>query len=367
MPNPPRIDVDALLLPVSPGESLERDAVYFQFRQALRTGDSSSAANSEKDSGLADVEALIGVGKAYLQARSKDLVVAAWMTEALTQTSGFAGLRDGLKLMHGLIAQCWEVCHPPIDDDDDADLRARSIEALASERYLVLSLRRVPLSGPNRRSSTFCALDVGQGPPGRRPPATEADIASGPIFEAIRATPRPFYQHIADDLRDALTTYKSLGAEVGKRFKSDAPDLRALGSALENCLRIVEVILTVKRREEPDAGAQEAPGAFANEVSDPSTALRRHNGRGPDVGQALIDFVDQARALSEAATRLKENRERYATLEKELKDLDAEYAEITARIASDAAYAPLLGRSASASLAPPTVPSSSEDLPVSTE
>src|SRR5262249_2356399 len=45
--------------------------------------------------------------------RSKDLLVAARLTEALLKVCGFGGLRDGLCLLKLLLEQCWDRLNPP--------------------------------------------------------------------------------------------------------------------------------------------------------------------------------------------------------------------------------------------------------------
>ena len=40
-----------------------------------------------------------------LKNQAKDLEIASWLTESLVRRYGFQGLRDGFKLIHGLIEQ----------------------------------------------------------------------------------------------------------------------------------------------------------------------------------------------------------------------------------------------------------------------
>src|SRR5262249_27416322 len=49
---------------------------------------------------------------------SKDLLIAARLTEALTREVGFPGLRDGLTLMRQIVEQCWDRMFPVIEDGD---------------------------------------------------------------------------------------------------------------------------------------------------------------------------------------------------------------------------------------------------------
>jgi len=52
-----------------------------------------------------------------LSTQAKDLEVASWLTEALVRLEGFAGLRDGLTLITGMVERFWDVLFPEPDDD----------------------------------------------------------------------------------------------------------------------------------------------------------------------------------------------------------------------------------------------------------
>src|SRR5262249_54860589 len=159
----------------------DRDAVYAAFRHALRIGDVGSQ-DARTGAGTAiDLGELIERGGAYLARSAKDLVIAAWVAETLTQRSGVAGLRDGLALIRGLITDCWDDCYPALRSNGDPDLRARPLESLASERYLLLRLRRSSLADTHPGVVPFCTLDACKGPPGSMNLLTEAEIESGPI------------------------------------------------------------------------------------------------------------------------------------------------------------------------------------------
>ncbi len=60
------------------------------------------------------------------------------------------------------------------------------------------------------------------------------------------------------------------------------------------------------------------------------------------LGRILIDFDERATALAQATAALKKNREDYDALKKKMNELDAEYEQITSRIAQEVTYAPLL-------------------------
>ena len=115
-------DLEKLLEPVSAGrpagESLRYEGTYDRIREARREDDPSlSRGIYEMELKRADwpgVEALAVGGLA----RSKDLQIAAWLAEAWLQLYGFAGVREGLRLMSELCARFWADLYPQLDGDD---------------------------------------------------------------------------------------------------------------------------------------------------------------------------------------------------------------------------------------------------------
>src|SRR5262249_14229283 len=78
-----------------------------------------------------------------LSQRTKDLQIAAWLTEALLAQERVSGLTQGLDLIRGLIENFWDTIHPEIEDGD-LEMRFGPIEWVGSR--LDTMVRRVPLT-----------------------------------------------------------------------------------------------------------------------------------------------------------------------------------------------------------------------------
>ena len=68
--------------------------MHFAFKQLLRDREFSQQDPDTKAAMIADLDQLIELGQRYLSQSCKDLVVAAWMVEALSLKCRFA-VRDG--------------------------------------------------------------------------------------------------------------------------------------------------------------------------------------------------------------------------------------------------------------------------------
>src|SRR5439155_21715399 len=92
---------------------------------------------------------VIELGTDLLRRRTKDLQIAAWVTEALTKLHGFAGLRDGLRLLDALQQAFWDTCFPEVDDGD--------LEARHSPYLLLNASKTIPLSGRSIPLTAGCS------------------------------------------------------------------------------------------------------------------------------------------------------------------------------------------------------------------
>ena len=78
--------------------------------------------------------------------KSKDLRLALWLTEAALRLHGFAGLRDGARLVRGLVVTYWDTGLYPEAEGGDLQFRASPLEWLSGGDNLPFSIRQVPLT-----------------------------------------------------------------------------------------------------------------------------------------------------------------------------------------------------------------------------
>ena len=123
---PPAYDLAALLRPVSAerpsGESLRYEGTYDRIREARREDDPRlSRGIYETELKRADWASVEAACLEALATRTKDLQVAAWLLEAWLHRYGFAGVREGLRLLAGLCEIFWDDLHPRLDEDGGAE------------------------------------------------------------------------------------------------------------------------------------------------------------------------------------------------------------------------------------------------------
>ncbi|HZD05053.1 MAG TPA: type VI secretion system ImpA family N-terminal domain-containing protein, partial [Longimicrobiales bacterium] len=126
---------DDILEPISPdapvGADLRYEAVYDEIREAREEELDLPQGDWQRERKTADFAKVLKLATDVLQKRSKDLQVAAWLTEAKLRREGFQGLHEGIDLLRGLLDRYWEGLYPPIEDGD-VDFRATPLRWIES-------------------------------------------------------------------------------------------------------------------------------------------------------------------------------------------------------------------------------------------
>jgi type VI secretion system protein ImpA len=241
------------------GESLRYEPVYDEIKHAREEEDEIPQGDWKRERKTADYKLVVKLATQVLTERSKDLQVAAWLTEALTHRDGCAGLRDGLDLMRGLLETFWDGVHPQIDDGD-LEYRVVPLEWVA--RYLEPAVKRIALNGEGHgfydyeQSRTVGYEDAMEGD-GERLAAREELIDEGKLapeeFDAaVEATPKAWYKQLMSDLDESGEALDALEALSDQRFEDVAPSYRPLRGALEDVGHVARQLLALKLEQDPD-------------------------------------------------------------------------------------------------------------------
>ena len=243
--------VEELLKPVSAdhpsGSNIRYDQVYDRVRQARRPDDGGVVVGVEQKA--ADHKTAIHLATDILATKSKDLWIAVWLTDSLIQRAGFAGLRQGLEVILGLIENYWDGLYPEIEDGD-LELRASPLDwlgnylELAKESSPVLSVRLVPL--------TQSGLNWMQYQESRKPGNADGKITAEVFDAGVDATPKTYYRELETELALTLDVLKRLDEVCGQKFGKAAPGFWKLRSALEEIQNTAAILLRRRLEQEPD-------------------------------------------------------------------------------------------------------------------
>lgn len=278
MASPPVLEIEALLAPIS-GDDPAGAPVPFDVRDKLekdrKEEDPADFAEDDpmrpEQAKKADWRNIIRLTQDTLTESSKDLLVAARLLEALVKVHGFAGLRDGLRLLRELVEQCWDRVYPVIEEGD-VEIRAGPFNWLDDPdrgARFPSTLRSVPMVvGPDGQYGWLdwkASLD-GKGP------------VSRDMFEqAILATTLEQCETAAEDLAQSVDELNQLTQRLEAQMGEHAPGMTSLRPALEDCHRLMQEILLRKRPGEggkSDEGAEQ-PEAGSGARSDGRPAANR--------------------------------------------------------------------------------------------
>ena len=153
------INVEEYLEPISEeapcGEDLREDpsptSIYQEIKGArldARNRERQLEASEEADAEPADWRPVQTAGLKALKEHAKDLEVAAWTVEALVRREKFAGLRDGFRLIRGLVENFWDDLYPPEEDEGVIDKVAplTGLNGEDADGLLIAPIRRMPLT-----------------------------------------------------------------------------------------------------------------------------------------------------------------------------------------------------------------------------
>jgi type VI secretion system protein ImpA len=243
------------------GADLRYDAIYDRIKEAKREDDDAPQGDWQHERKTADWPLVIKVSSEVLATKSKDLQLAAWLTEALLKREGYAGLRSGLGLLRSLIELFWDQLYPPLDPDDEygpASVRAGALERVG---LFEIPVKQVPL---NKAGHDFFKYKESRGVGYEADASDEAKIeargkaiAEGKMpaeeFDAaFAATPKPFYKALVGDIAGALETLQALDKTSEERFGSEAPNFARLRAALEEVQHAARQLLKRKLEADPD-------------------------------------------------------------------------------------------------------------------
>jgi type VI secretion system protein ImpA len=241
--------------------------IYDKIREARRQDDGLAQGDWQSERKTANYPSVVKLAQDTLATVSKDLQLAAWLTEALLATEQYAGLCQGLTLCNTLLANFWETIYPVIEDGD-RELRAKPLSWMGS--MLDVPVRSAPLVSEGyswfayKDSRVVGFEDQAKTDKDRKTRAKlieDGKIAPEAFDKAFADTPKAFYLKAEKDLDKCLDGLESLEKFCDEHFEDDAPPFGKLKTALTDVRHTVHSLLEKKREKEPDPVEEVPRGA----------------------------------------------------------------------------------------------------------
>ena len=314
------LDFEALLAPIGgesvTGQDLRADpspvSPYRKLRDvrsAARDFERSAVVEDEPGAATSYWRPVLDMAPEILGKHSKDLEVAAWLIEAELRINGFAGLRDGLRLVRELVERYWEQLYPR-PDEDGLTTRVAPLTGLngqSGEGTLIAPMRRVPLTeavadGPFGLWHYQQAAEVSQIADAER---RKRRLATGAatlekLEKAAAATTPGFFRTLAAELAACLDEFDRLIARLGELC---GPEHAPPSSNIRNTLIACQEALKFMRPQDDllnDQGAEQAAEPEDQGLTATSPASRGPEGEASPV--SLSSREDAFRTLLSVAS-----------------------------------------------------------------
>lgn len=275
---PAVIDLEAMLQPISEespsGESLRYAGIYDEITEARRADDNLNQGEWQTELKVADYRRVVELAVPAITSQSKDLQIAAWLSESLVKIYGFAGLRDSIKLLTGLQDKFWETLHPEIDEGD-MEGRANAIAWFESQGSF--AVKAIPFTGGDGYSFiNWEDSKVFDFPENIEMLETAEQVrlnelkaqaeaqrrVTGDLWrKAVAATRRAQMEEVNFAVDECWAALKELNAVIEERYdRNQMPGLTAFRKALDDVHSQIKKLLEEKRAEEPDEVEAEEGG-----------------------------------------------------------------------------------------------------------
>ena len=291
------------------GIDLRRDAIYDKIKEARRQDDELAQGAWVTERKVADFPAVVKIAQDAIATISKDLQIAAWLTEALIYTEKFGGLRQGLDLCRRLIAEFWDTMYPEVEEGDldmrvkpmtwigyALDIPLRSVPLVDEVGYSFISYQESRLVGYEDQAKTDKERAL------RAKLVDKENKLPPEIFDkAFANTSKAFYAQAEKDLDGSLFSLAALEKICDEKFGDDAPSFSKFKSSMEEVRRTVHALLEKKREKDPDPvieAPSETPAEAADAIGDNAVAGNEAAVRSPATSAFHAEPADRREAIA---------------------------------------------------------------------
>ena len=254
----------ALLVPISAAQPCGADLAFSPDLDAIaraRQFDDPSLAQGEWVTELKEADWGFVVDRCarLLEAQTKDLRLAVWLTEAAAKRHHMRGLAEGFRLLAGLCERFWDLGLYPEADGGDQEQRIGNLAWILSRTRALV--REMPLT--EGRGVAYSTVDFEAAR--RRAAAGDADTAPrlADMEAAKRANSSAFLDALRADSQACLDALAQLEQAADARLGHDSPGFSAARDAVQTLLHALPAPAPQAARpaEAPATAAAELPAA----------------------------------------------------------------------------------------------------------
>src|SRR3954453_9491072 len=241
------------------GVDLRYDPLYDKIKEARHEDDDAPQGDWQCARKTADYGMVSKLASEALATRSKDLQLAAWLTEAQLRREGFSGLRSGLEFLRTLLVRYWDDLYPQLEDGDP-ELRAAPLSWVGLT--LTSAIRSVPLKRTGHdfykyKESRVVGYEADAANDPKKLQARQQALDDGKLSaeefdRGFDSTPKAWYKELAADVDGSVDALGDLDRVGRERSGDSAPNFIRMQDALSEIQRAVRLVLAKKLERDPD-------------------------------------------------------------------------------------------------------------------
>lgn len=255
------------------GEDLSFSTLFDNVKEARRADpDYLTQGDWQTDLKSSDWDLTITLAAQGLAQQSKDLMLVAWLSEALAHKYHFLGITFGLTLAERILERFWDDLYPALDEGLE--------ERAARLAWLKTTLADVVGGLPITQGDQFGLLRYDesrhienlalQNPQAMRVALDEGKINAEIFQRSVVLTDTEHFLRKASEITDSLQACRQLQDTADRLFGSEAPSFAGLSEILSRAAQLAEKLLKDRGVEINPAPAQPTAEPVAETADQPA-------------------------------------------------------------------------------------------------
>jgi type VI secretion system ImpA family protein len=262
------------------GISLRYESIYQNINEARREEDPNlPQGNWQRDLKKADWHAVAQLCSQVLAKQSKDIQVAAWLSEAWLHLEGLDGLTRGLNLLECLCRDYWEGIHPRIEDGD-VEYRVGPFEWANDNIALALRLNLNIAEGTSDLVESGMTLAkweevlrmenlIRKDSRLEKAAAASGKVNRSSFMATVSMTPPFFFNSLLAQLVQCMQAATGLEQVMHEKLGDDSPGLTRVKDVLDSIVKVVREFGGVSAPA-PEAAVTGKSGSQAGDENSPA-------------------------------------------------------------------------------------------------
>ena len=255
------------------GEDLSFSTLFDNVKEARRADpDYLTQGDWQTDLKSSDWDLTITLAAQGLAQQSKDLMLVAWLSEALAHKYHFLGITFGLTLAERILERFWDDLYPALDEGlEERAARLAWLKTTLADVVGGLPITQGDQYGLLRYDESRHIENLAlQNPQAMRIALDEGKINAEIFQRSVVLTDTEHFLRKASEITDSLQACRQLQDTADRLFGSEAPSFAGLSEILSRAAQLAEKLLKDRGVEINPAPAQPTAEPVAEPADQPA-------------------------------------------------------------------------------------------------